>query len=62
MPTPFRIDIPDSDIADLHARLDAARWPDQIGDPWVYGTDITYLKELCTTGATTSTGARRKRS
>ena len=47
MPTPFRIDIPDSEIAALHARIDAARWPDQIGDPWVYGTDITYLKELC---------------
>ena len=46
MQTPFRIDIPDSEIAALHARLDAARWPDQIGDPWVYGTDITYLKEL----------------
>jgi pimeloyl-ACP methyl ester carboxylesterase len=47
MPTPFRIDIPDSDIDALHARLDAARWPDQIGAPWVYGTDIGYLKELC---------------
>lgn len=46
MPTPFRIDIPDSEIVALHARLDAARWPDQIGEPWVYGTDITYLREL----------------
>ena len=43
----FGIDIPNSEIAALHARLDAARWPDQIGDPWVYGTDITYLKALC---------------
>jgi len=45
--TPFEIDIPDSEITALHARLDAARWPDQIGDPWVYGTDLGYLKSLC---------------
>ncbi len=44
---PFKIDIPDRDIADLQRRLDEARWPDQIGDPWVYGTDIGYLKPLC---------------
>ncbi|HET6473437.1 MAG TPA: epoxide hydrolase [Pseudomonadales bacterium] len=46
MVTPFKIAIPDSEIAALHARIDATRWPDQIGDPWVYGTDITYLRKL----------------
>lgn len=44
---PFEISIPEADVAFLHQRLDQARWPDQIGEPWVYGTDITYLKALC---------------
>jgi pimeloyl-ACP methyl ester carboxylesterase len=44
---PFRIAIPDADIADLHERLDRTRWPDQVGEPWVYGTDIGYLRALC---------------
>ncbi len=44
---PFRIDISDAEIDALHVRLDQARWPDQIGDQWLYGTDIEYLKTLC---------------
>ncbi len=44
---PFRIAIPEREIHDLHRRLDETRWPDQIGEPWVYGTDSGYLRELC---------------
>ena len=46
-PTPFTIRIPDETLADLHERLDHARWPDQIpGSGWQYGTDLTYLRQL----------------
>jgi epoxide hydrolase len=44
---PFTISIPGAEIDALHRRLDLARWPDQIGTPWQYGTDIGYLEELC---------------
>lgn len=45
---PFRIDIPDTDLADLHRRLDATRWPVVFDDPdWAYGTPRAYLEELC---------------
>ncbi len=44
---PFRIEIPEQELNDLNLRLRQARWPDQIGDPWDYGTDLTYLRELC---------------
>lgn len=40
-------------LHDLRTRLHATRWPDQIGQPWEYGTDLTYLKDLCTTWADT---------
>jgi pimeloyl-ACP methyl ester carboxylesterase len=45
--TPFRVDIPDTDLADLAARLERTRLPDQIeGSGWRYGTDRGYLREL----------------
>ncbi|MFE7031905.1 epoxide hydrolase family protein [Streptomyces sp. NPDC057621] len=44
---PFRIDIPQADLDDLHARLDLTRWPDELpGVDWAYGVPRTYLKEL----------------
>lgn len=44
---PFTIAISDAAIADLHRRLDQARWPDQLNDSdWSYGTDLDYLKAL----------------
>ena len=44
----FTVHIPDEAIADLHRRLDHARWPDQVNDAdWSYGTDLDYLRELC---------------
>ncbi|TLG06295.1 epoxide hydrolase [Nocardia cyriacigeorgica] len=45
--TPFRIDIPQSDIDDLHRRLDATRWPAPLpGDDWTTGVPTGWLREL----------------
>ncbi len=45
--TPFTLHIPDAAIADLRARLQLTRLPDQApGAPWAYGTDVSYLGEL----------------
>ncbi|MEU7989102.1 epoxide hydrolase family protein [Streptosporangium canum] len=45
--TPFRIDIPQADLDDLHDRLDRTRWPDELpGTGWSYGVPSSYAKEL----------------
>ncbi|MEU7483052.1 epoxide hydrolase family protein [Streptomyces sp. NPDC042319] len=45
--TPFRIDIPDADLADLRERLARTRWPDELpGVGWSQGVPLAYLKEL----------------
>ena len=45
--TPFKINIDDSILEDLRARLDRTRFPDQLdGVGWDYGADLDYLKEL----------------
>ncbi|MFI9584074.1 epoxide hydrolase family protein [Streptomyces sp. NPDC052236] len=44
---PFCIDIPQSELDDLHQRLDRTRWPDELpGVGWAYGIPLGYLKEL----------------
>jgi epoxide hydrolase len=44
---PFRIDVPQSDLDDLHARLDRVRWPDELpGMGWAYGIPRGCLREL----------------
>ena len=62
---PFRIDIPQSDIDDLHARLAAARWPDELPGSRPYARGIP-LGASCasspTTGAAGSTGGPRRLS
>jgi hypothetical protein len=46
---PFRIDIPQADIDDLHQRLSATRWPErETPDDWSQGIPLSYVKELCT--------------
>jgi epoxide hydrolase len=51
---PFTVDVPDAVLEDLRDRLRRTRWPDQIpGSGWSYGTDLTYLRDLCDTWATT---------
>jgi microsomal epoxide hydrolase len=45
---PFRVAIPDSALDDLRRRLLATRWPDQLpGRAWEGGTDLGYLRDLC---------------
>ncbi|GAB3473512.1 epoxide hydrolase family protein [Amycolatopsis cihanbeyliensis] len=44
---PFRVEVPQADIDELHRRIDAARWPDEIpGTGWERGVPLGYLKEL----------------
>jgi microsomal epoxide hydrolase len=44
---PFRIDVPQADIDDLHDRLARTRWPDELpGVAWAYGVPLGYLREL----------------
>jgi len=44
---PFRIDIPQSDLDDLHERLRRTRWSPEIpGQGWSRGVPVEYLKEL----------------
>ena len=45
---PFTIDIDQSVLADLRARLVGARWPDaEVVDDWSQGTPLGYLREVC---------------
>ena len=45
--SPFRIDVPQAQIDDLHRRLDAARWPDEVpGAGWSQGIPLDYTREL----------------
>ena len=47
MPQPFTLRVPDSDLKDLRERLARTRFPDAArGDPWLYGTDVGYLRRL----------------
>ncbi|MFC9661955.1 epoxide hydrolase family protein [Nocardia sp. NPDC127606] len=45
--TPFHVDIPQSDLDYLQARLTDARWPaEQPGAEWSRGVPVAYLREL----------------
>lgn len=44
--TPFRIDIPEQDLADLIRRLDGTRWPDDIGPAWGDGMPSRALRPV----------------
>jgi microsomal epoxide hydrolase len=44
---PFRIDIPQADLDDLHRRIADTRWPDELPDVgWDRGVPVGYLKDL----------------
>ena len=44
---PFKIEVSDSDLDDLRARLERTRWPDELpGTGWDYGSNLDYIKEL----------------
>jgi epoxide hydrolase len=44
---PFRVEIPQADLEDLHDRLANARWPGELpGVGWSRGVPLDYLREL----------------
>ncbi len=46
-PKPFRLEIPDSAIADLKTRLALTRFPDAApGEPWAFGASVDYMRDL----------------
>ena len=46
---PFRIDVPDDDLADLRRRLADTRWPEaECVDDWSQGMPLAYTRELAT--------------
>lgn len=49
-PRPYTIEVPEDSLQALRARLALTRWPDEPPDarerPWVYGTDLAYLRDL----------------
>ena len=46
-PQPFRLSVPDADVADLRERLARTRWPDEPPlEPWATGASLDYMREL----------------
>ena len=46
--TPFRIEFPERDLADLRERLDRTRWPEpEPVTDWSQGVPLSYVRELC---------------
>ena len=46
---PFEVRVAEATLEDLHERLARTRFPDALeGVGWEYGTDLAYLRELCT--------------
>jgi epoxide hydrolase len=46
---PYRVQVPQSEIDDLHARLDRARWTDEIpGSDGAYGVAVDWVRRLAT--------------
>ncbi|HVS62641.1 MAG TPA: epoxide hydrolase [Thermoanaerobaculia bacterium] len=45
---PFRVEVPEDELADLRRRLRATRWPDpEPVDDWSQGMPLAYLQEVC---------------
>ncbi|TVT00047.1 epoxide hydrolase [Amycolatopsis bartoniae] len=46
--TPFRLDVPEAQLADLRERLRRTRWPDRepVAD-WSQGVPLAYVQDLC---------------
>jgi epoxide hydrolase len=43
----FRLEVPETELAELRTRLDHVRWPDELpGVGWSYGVPRAYLQEL----------------
>lgn len=47
--SPFAVEIPETRLADLHRRLQHARWPDVLpGADWQHGAALEYVQDLAT--------------
>lgn len=45
---PFRVEVPDAALRELHDRLDRARWPELPGGiGWSFGTDAEVMRGVC---------------
>jgi pimeloyl-ACP methyl ester carboxylesterase len=45
---PFRLDVPEAELADLRERLRRTRWPEPAtADGWAQGVPLDYLQDLC---------------
>lgn len=57
---PFRVEIPQAEIDDLHDRLSRTRWNTGVPgvEGWSRGVPADYLKGSPSTGRTDSTGTR----
>ena len=54
---PFRVEVPQSDLDDLHDRLARTHWPDElpgVGDE--YGVPLDYVRDLAEYWRTGTTG------
>ena len=46
--TPFTVQVPDRELADLRRRLTSARWPEPATVPdWSQGVPLEWLRDLC---------------
>src|ERR1700692_2942542 len=44
---PFKVEVSDEVLRDLHDRLQRTRFPDEVPNTgWEYGTNLAYLKQL----------------
>jgi epoxide hydrolase len=45
---PFRIDVPDAVLDDLHLRLAQTRWPEaEVVDDWSQGAPLAWIQDMC---------------
>ncbi len=60
---PFRVHVPDAQLADLRKRIAATQWPDKetVNDTSQVSS-WRMCRRWCSTGAMDTTGARQKRS
>jgi epoxide hydrolase len=43
----FQISLPDSELADLRARIGRTRWPNELAESgWTYGANLAWVKSV----------------
>jgi hypothetical protein len=59
---PFRVEVPEEDLAELRRRIDATRWPERetVGDD-SQGVPLATMQELARYGRQIMTGASARR-